>query len=576
MKKLLSFFAFLLPLTVLAQSVAINTDGTQPDNSSILDIKSNSKGLLIPRMNTATRTAIPAPAIGLTVFDTETSSHWVFRGDVNGGWAEMQHNFLNQWTVTGNDIHNKNSGNVGIGTHMPASKLTINGVNPGIGIMNNGLAHGSIQADGNNMMIGTAPDNAVGKLVMGTKGNDHFNIDHLGRVSIGTSSNFDAHLKLNGISPIFGFLSNDVQKGFIRVAADNFKIGTYPGNTGNIVFSPKNVDKVWIDEDGKMGIGTSNPTGLLSINGSNPVLQMLHNSSSKGFVQAEGNNLLLGTNSTNTTGNLVLQTKQLDRMLIDENGQVGIGTTTPSSVLTVNGTEPILQMRNGNVDKGFMQLVGNHLRVGTNASNTFGSFIVRTNSNDRMYVNHKGQMGLNNVPDDTETTLTVGEDDNGNSGIALIHGNVRRGMFNYNGSSTFLTASTGYLYLYRNSSYPLVFHPDGNYSMGGHNTANGYRLSIYGKAIAYEFTALPHNSWPDYVFEKNYRLMPLAELKQFIETNKHLPSIPSAAEVEKDGIALGEMTRKLMEKVEELTLYVIQQQEQIDALKKELQQKDKK
>lgn len=576
MKKIICYLVLLFPIALMAQSVAINTDGALPDNSSILDIKSSGKGLLIPRMNSLTRTGIPSPAIGLTVFDTETNSHWVYRGDINGGWTELQHSLQNQWTSSGIDIFNKNNGNVGIGTSMPAMKLTLNGNNPGIGIMNNGLAHGYIQAEGNNMAISTAPDNPVGKLVLGTKGNDNFNIDYLGRVSIGTSSSFDANLKLNGSSPVFGFLHNDVQKGFIRVAGDNFKMGTYPGNSGAIVFSPKNIDKMWIDEDGKVSIGNHIPAGELTINGINTTLQMQHSGINKGFLQAFGSDLRLGTNSNNSTGNLILQTKETDRLVIDENGLVGIGTTTPSTALTINGTDPQIQLRNGNVDKGFIQLWGPHLRVGTNASNNFASFIVRTNANDRFYVNYRGQLGVNAIPDDTKTTVTIAEDDNGNSGIELVYGGQRRGMFNYNGTNTFLTASTGYLYMYRNSSYPFVFHPGGDFSLGGHNAANGYRLSIYGKAIATEFTALPYNNWPDYVFEKNYRLMPLSELKEFIASNKHLPSVPKAEQMEKDGIPLGEMTRKLMEKVEELTLYVIQQQEQIDQLKKELGQKDKK
>ncbi len=464
--------------------------------------------------------------------------------------------------------------NVGIGTDMPASKLTINGTDPDIGMMNNGLANSFFKADGFNLRISTAYDNATGKLFLGTKGNDHFAIDHFGRVSIGTTSNFDANLKLNGSSPIFGFLNNEVQKGFIRLGGDNFKFGTYPGNSGSIIFSPKNVDKIWIDDNGQMGIGTASPVSELTINGSNPHIQMQHNNVSKGFMQAAGDHLKIGTNSTNTTGSLILQTKLTDRMTIDENGLVGIGTTSPSSALTINGTDPILQMRNGNVDKGFIQLVNDHLRIGTNVSNDFGSFIVRTNGSDRMYVNHKGQVGVNVVPADFNTSLSVGEDANGNVGVELVQNNIRRGMFNYNGVNTFLTSNTGNLYLYRNSMDPIVLYSDGNFTIGGHDKALGYKLSIHGKTIATEFTALAYANWPDYVFAKDYKLRPLSEVKKFIEDNKHLPNIPPAAQIEKEGIALGDMSRRLMEKVEELTLYVIDLQQQIDELKKK--QSDKK
>ncbi len=461
-----------------------------------------------------------------------------------------------------------NAQNVGIGTDMPASKLTINGIDPDIGMMNNGLANGFIKADGFNLKISTAYDNATGKLMLGTKGNDHFAIDHFGRVSIGTTSNFDAHFKLNGSSPIFGFLHNEVQKGFIRLTGDHFKIGTYPGNTGNIVLSPKNIDRIWIDENGQMGIGTATPVSELTINGSNPHIQMQHNNVSKGFMQAVGDHLKIGTNSTNTTGSLILQTKLTDRMTIDENGLVGIGTSSPSSALTINGTDPILQMRNGNVDKGFLQLVNDNIRIGTNLTNDFGSFIVRTNGGDRLFVNYKGQVGVNVVPSDIRTSLSVGEDANGNVGVELVQNNTRRGMFSYNGVNTFLTSNTGNLYLYRNSMDPIVLYADGNFTIGGHDKAVGYRVSIHGKTISTEFTASAINNWPDYVFAEGYQLRSLSEVRKFIAENKHLPGIPSAAEVEKEGVHLGDMSKRLMEKVEELTLYILDLQSQIDELKK--------
>ena len=76
--------------------------------------------------------------------------------------------------------------------------------------------------------------------------------------------------------------------------------------------------------------------------------------------------------------------------------------------------------------------------------------------------------------------------------------------------------------------------------------------------------------WADYVFADDYKLMPLKKLEQFIATENHLPEIPSAEEVVKEGVDLGQMQAKLLQKIEELTLYVIQQQKEIDALKKKV------
>ena len=77
-------------------------------------------------------------------------------------------------------------------------------------------------------------------------------------------------------------------------------------------------------------------------------------------------------------------------------------------------------------------------------------------------------------------------------------------------------------------------------------------------------------SVPDYVFEEDYPLMPLDELATFIEQEKHLPGVPSETEIRRDGLNLSEFHMHLLEKVEELTLYTLAQQEQIDALEARL------
>ena len=75
--------------------------------------------------------------------------------------------------------------------------------------------------------------------------------------------------------------------------------------------------------------------------------------------------------------------------------------------------------------------------------------------------------------------------------------------------------------------------------------------------------------WCDYVFDAKYKLMPLEELQQFINANKHLPNIPPASEVETNGLPIGEMTPKMMEKIEELTLYVLALNERMKVLEQE-------
>ena len=77
-------------------------------------------------------------------------------------------------------------------------------------------------------------------------------------------------------------------------------------------------------------------------------------------------------------------------------------------------------------------------------------------------------------------------------------------------------------------------------------------------------------AWPDYVFQLNYQLMPLSQLETFIKQHGHLPNVPKASEVNVNGIDLGETNRILMEKVEELTLYLIQQQKKLDQIELEI------
>jgi len=75
--------------------------------------------------------------------------------------------------------------------------------------------------------------------------------------------------------------------------------------------------------------------------------------------------------------------------------------------------------------------------------------------------------------------------------------------------------------------------------------------------------------WPDFVFSEEYALMPLDEVAQRIREQRHLPGIPSAREVSADGVAVGDMVERLLQKLEELTLYVIDQHQRIEALERE-------
>jgi hypothetical protein len=104
----------------------------------------------------------------------------------------------------------------------------------------------------------------------------------------------------------------------------------------------------------------------------------------------------------------------------------------------------------------------------------------------------------------------------------------------------------------------------------GTTNPQGYKLAVKGKMITEEVVVKLHGSWPDYVFEEGYALKPLAEVGSFIDVNGHLPEVPTAQQVAEDGVSLGEMNALLLKKIEELMLYTLQQQKEIDALKQQM------
>lgn len=126
MNKILALIAFFLlqNLYAQAQSFAINTTGTAAHASAMLDVTSTTKGLLIPRLTTAQRSAIASPGKGLLVYDSTLKSFY-FHDGVN--WQPIVNDSNNLWRKNGNNIYNYNTGNVGIGTSTAQSLLHVKG-----------------------------------------------------------------------------------------------------------------------------------------------------------------------------------------------------------------------------------------------------------------------------------------------------------------------------------------------------------------------------------------------------------------------------------------------------------------
>ncbi|MBS1514319.1 MAG: hypothetical protein JSS63_04780 [Bacteroidetes bacterium] len=114
-----------------------------------------------------------------------------------------------------------------------------------------------------------------------------------------------------------------------------------------------------------------------------------------------------------------------------------------------------------------------------------------------------------------------------------------------------------------------IYYPY-NVGIGSNNTGN-FKLAVDGNIGTRGLKITLQNPWPDFVFSEKYSLMQLPELKKYIEENNKLPDIPSEQEVEDNGLDVEEMTAKLLQKVEELTLHVIRLDEENTKLKAEVE-----
>jgi hypothetical protein len=233
-------------------------------------------------------------------------------------------------------------------------------------------------------------------------------------------------------------------------------------------------------------------------------------------------------------------------MVILKDGRVLIGlggydAGVPMQKLTVDGD--IALTRRNNPD-GYRSILGTsdnyglNLLAGIDGSNTGIRLFSKNNTSDS---SHRGQIQFSSSVSTS-----------GNDAYAFLN----------NGAA-------GYEAL-------MLIKQDGKVTIGKDivgKTPDGYNLYV-SKGILTEKLKVANSgdapNWYDFVFESDYDLMPLDKVEAYVKTNKHLPEIPSASEVAKDGIDVMEMDGKLLQKIEELTLYVIQQQKEIDLLKKQL------
>jgi len=252
-------------------------------------------------------------------------------------------------------------------------------------------------------------------------------------------------------------------------------------------------------------------------------------------------------------------------------GNVGIGVTNPDAKVVVGENGDAMSINssalgfNSNVTTGAIY----------NTSKSAWQFSIRD-----AYFSIEGYNGANGSP------FNISK--NGNVGINVTTPRTKLdvwgGSLSITGSDingTLIAGSQGGLAYIGSDALTnsIAIHPNGNVGIGTIKISDPtYKLFVE-SGIRTRKIKVDQLTWPDYVFHNSYQLRPLHEVEQYIQQNHHLPEVPSAEEVKKDGIDLGDNQATLLKKIEELTLYAIEQnkklaeqQSQTEALRRQVKE----
>ncbi len=337
-----------------------------------------------------------------------------------------------------------------------------------------------------------------------------------------------------------------------------------------------------------VGIGTNTPQFKLSVHDdTHGYIKFSNNTTTdantKGsFIGAFSNDLYIWNRQS--SGNQFFYTNGLRRMTLDSVGRLGIGKL-PEEELDVKGTFRVesptstgaaaIKLYGGTSSLSYVQFykdinsptsmgylgfspTGDYATIQRGSSVTVNSIGVGIGTIDpdaRLHVPFGVDAGLANT---NNGYLMLGQTTSGN---LVLDNNEILARNNSVGTDLFIQNDGGNLL--------LCGSEQGAVGIGVTSAATlpaGYLLAVDGKIISEELKVQLSGNWPDYVFQDNYQLKSFDHLRSFIKENKHLPNIPPAAQVEKNGIEVGDMQKRMMEKIEELTLYILELEQRLKKL----------